>query len=433
MCHFAAFEFNDDLNFIAGLQEPIGMRCFSLNIVCINFQGELNFFHSYDILILFSFFFFFGLLIAIFTEIDNYVRYNHGEYIDEATLMDSVAKGYLSGINDPYAKYMNPSEYASFLSDSGKTVSGIGVSVIMDTDGYMLVENVHEGSTAASAGIVSGDLIVKVDDINLGTDTFEEAKALLTGEAGTKVTVTIRRDSEDTEMEITRRVLVPTTVYTTTFGDFHYLRINDFSEGTPDQFSKAVEKAISAGAPALIFDVRSVNTGLVSAAAEMIDKFAGSGDILYVEYSSGNSEVLYTSNSRDTVIPTVVLVNEMTSGPAEFFAAGLRDFGIASIVGSQSAGYGSLQQIFKLDDGSAIQLTIGKYYLSNSNTSWEGIGITPDYIVAYDYTTLNFSDLSLLDTGVDVQLSKAIEIAASSVVFSEPEESENSEETSSEG
>ncbi|MBE6893235.1 MAG: PDZ domain-containing protein [Ruminococcaceae bacterium] len=372
-------------------------------------------------------------MFAKFTEIDNYVRYNHGEHIDESVLMDAVAKGYLSGINDPYAKYMNAAEYSAFLEASGKTVSGVGIICSMDSDGYMLVDNVYEGSTAASAGIVPGDLIIKVDDINLTAENYSQAEALLTGDAGTKVTLTVRRDSEDTEMEITRRLLVPTTVYTTTFSDIHYIRINDFSEGTPDQFSKAVEKAISAGAPALVIDVRSVNTGVDSAAAEMIDKFAGAGDILYVEYSSGNSEVLYTSNSRDTVIPTVVLVNEMTSGAAEFFAAGLRDFGIASIVGSQTAGYGSLQQIYKLDDGSAIQLTIGKYYLANSNTAWEGVGITPDHIVAFDYTTLNFSDLSMLDTGIDLQLQKAIEIAASSVALEIPEESENSEENSSEG
>lgn len=372
-------------------------------------------------------------MFAKFTEIDNYVRYNHDEAIDESVLMDAVAKGYLSGINDPYAKYMNASEYSAYISTSGETISGVGLICSMDSDGYMLVDNVYEGSTAASAGIVPGDLIVKVDDINLTKDNYSQAEALLTGDAGTKVSLTVRRDSEDTEMEITRRVLVPTTVYSTTFSDVHYIRINDFSEGTPDQFSKSVEKAISAGAAALVIDVRSVNTGLDSAAAEMIDKFAPSGDILYVEYQTGNTEVLYSSNSRDTVIPTVVLVNEMTTGPAEFFAAGLRDFGIASIVGSQTAGYGSLQQIYKLNDGSAIQLTIGKYYLANSKTSWEGIGVTPDYIISYDYTTLNFSDLSMLDTGVDVQLSKAIEVAASSVAVSAPEEDANSEETSSEG
>ena len=372
-------------------------------------------------------------MFAKFTEIDNYVRYNHDEAIDESVLMDAVAKGYLSGINDPYAKYMNASEYSAYIGTSGETISGVGLICSMDSDGYMLVDNVYEGSTAASAGIVPGDLIVKVDDINLTKDNYSQAEALLTGDAGTKVSLTVRRDSEDTEMEITRRVLVPTTVYSTTFSDVHYIRINDFSEGTPDQFSKSVEKAISAGAAALVIDVRSVNTGLDSAAAEMIDKFAPAGDILYVEYQTGNTEVLYSSNSRDTVIPTVVLVNEMTTGPAEFFAAGLRDFGIASIVGSQTAGYGSLQQIYKLNDGSAIQLTIGKYYLANSKTSWEGIGVTPDYIISYDYTTLNFSDLSMLDTGVDVQLSKAIEVAASSVAVSAPEEDANSEETSSEG
>ena len=372
-------------------------------------------------------------MFAKFTEIDNYVRYNHDEAIDESVLMDAVAKGYLSGINDPYAKYMNASEYSAYIGASGETISGIGLICSMDSDGYMLVDNVYEGSTAASAGIVPGDLIVKVDDINLTKDNYSQAEALLTGDAGTKVSLTVRRDSEDTEMEITRRVLVPTTVYSTTFNDVHYIRINDFSEGTPDQFSKSVEKAISAGAVALVIDVRSVNTGLASSAAEMIDKFAPAGDILYVEYQTGNTEVLYSSNSRDTVIPTVVLVNEMTTGPAEFFAAGLRDFGIASIVGSQTAGYGSLQQIYKLNDGSAIQLTIGKYYLANSKTSWEGIGVTPDYIISYDYTTLNFSDLSMLDTGVDVQLSKAIEVAASSVAVSAPEENVNSEETGSEG
>ena len=328
---------------------------------------------------------------------------------------------------------MNASEYSAYIGTSGETISGVGLICSMDSDGYMLVDNVYEGSTAASAGIVPGDLIVKVDDINLTKDNYSQAEALLTGDAGTKVSLTVRRDSEDTEMEITRRVLVPTTVYSTTFSDVHYIRINDFSEGTPDQFSKSVEKAISAGAAALVIDVRSVNTGLDSAAAEMIDKFAPAGDILYVEYQTGNTEVLYSSNSRDTVIPTVVLVNEMTTGPAEFFAAGLRDFGIASIVGSQTAGYGSLQQIYKLNDGSAIQLTIGKYYLANSKTSWEGIGVTPDYIISYDYTTLNFSDLSMLDTGVDVQLSKAIEVAASSVAVSAPEEDVNSEETGSEG
>ena len=368
---------------------------------------------------------------AKFTEIDNYVRQNHKGKISESALMDAVAKGYLSGIDDPYAKYMNAKEYAAYIEASSKTVAGVGVTVTMDNDGYMLVNKVYEGSTASSAGILPNDLIIKVDDINLTAETFAEAEALLIGDAGTKVTLTVRRDSEDTEIEITRRVLTPTTVHSATFDGYHYIRIDNFSEGTADQFNKAVEKAIAESAQVLILDVRSVNSSFVSAAAEMVDKFAGDGDMLCIEYSSGKNEILYSSNARETVIPLVVLVNEGSGSAAEFFAASLRDFGLAKIVGTQTAGIGSLQQIYKLDDGSAIQLTIGKYYLANSKTVWEGTGIVPDHVVALDYSP-DFSDLSLLDTSMDVQLAKAIEVASSSVVIETPSENESSESGSSE-
>lgn len=368
---------------------------------------------------------------AKFTEIDNFVRIYHPDNINEEALMDSVAKGYLGGINDPYAKYMNTEEYAAYIEASENVVAGVGVAVTQSSEGYMLVTEVYEGSTASSAGILVDDIIVKVDDISLSSETFASAEALLTGDAGTKVTLTIRRDSEDTEMEITRRVLTKTTVFYTMLENYGYIRIGDFTESTPDQFSKAVEKLLSEGAVSIIFDVRSVNTGLVSAAAEMVDKMAGSGDMLYVEYSDDYSEVLYTSNARETVIPVVVLINEGCAGASEFFAASLVDFGIAKTVGTQSMGFGSLQEIFKLSDGSAIQLTIGKYVLGNSNTSWEGTGVIPDHVVTTEYSSL--SVLPTADTySLDTQLVKAVEVASSSVI-TENDGEETSEENSSEG
>ena len=292
---------------------------------------------------------------------------------------------------------------------------------------------VYEGSTAASAGILPGDLIIKVDDINLSADTYAESEALLIGEAGTKVTLKVRRDGEDTEMEITRRVLTPTNVTAVPFDNYYYIRVDDFTESTPDQFSKAVEKAISAGAQYLVFDVRSVNSGLISSAATVLDRLVGSGDMLYVEYNDGSKETLYTSNSRETDIPMVVLVNESTAGAAEFFAAGLRDFGKAKIVGMQTAGVGSLQKIYKLDDGSAIQLTIGKYYLANSKTAWEGSGVVPDHMVSLDYTP-DFSNLSAINPGFDAQFAKAIEVASASISTNgEGQPAENSSEAENNG
>lgn len=363
-------------------------------------------------------------MFAKFTEIDNYVRQNRGD-IDEEKLMDSVAKGYLSGIDDPYALYMSAEAYSAYVAASSQTVAGVGISASMDSDGYMLVGKVYEGSTAASAGILPGDLIIKVDDINLSADTYADAEALLIGEAGTKVTLKVRRNGEDTEMEITRRVLTPTNVATIAFDNHYYIRVDSFTESTPDQFSKAVEKAISAGAQYLVFDVRSVSSGLISSAATILDRLVGSGDMLYVEYNDGSKETLYTSNSRETNIPMVVLVNEGTSGAAEFFAAGLRDFGKAKIVGTQTAGVGSLQKIYKLDDGSAIQLTIGKYYLANSETAWEGVGINPDHAVSLGYVA-DFSNLSTIDPSIDTQLAKAIEVVSAAINTNVDEENSES-------
>lgn len=363
-------------------------------------------------------------MFAKFTEIDNYVRQNRGD-IDEEELMDSVAKGYLSGIDDPYALYMSAEAYSAYVAASSQTVAGVGISASMDSDGYMLVGKVYEGSTAASAGILPGDLIIKVDDINLSADTYANAEALLIGEAGTKVTLKVRRNGEDTEMEITRRVLTPTNVATIAFDNHYYIRVDNFTESTPDQFSKAVEKAISAGAQYLVFDVRSVSSGLISSAATILDRLVGSGDMLYVEYNDGSKETLYTSNSRETNIPMVVLVNEGTSGAAEFFAAGLRDFGKAKIVGTQTAGVGSLQKIYKLVDGSAIQLTIGKYYLANSKTAWEGVGINPDHAVSLGYVA-DFSNLSTIDPSIDTQLAKAIEVVSAAINTNVDEENSES-------
>ena len=363
-------------------------------------------------------------MFAKFTEIDNYVRQNRCD-IDEEELMDSVAKGYLSGIDDPYALYMSAEAYSAYVAASSQTVAGVGISASMDSDGYMLVGKVYEGSTAASAGILPGDLIIKVDDINLSADTYADAEALLIGEAGTKVTLKVRRNGEDTEMEITRRVLTPTNVATIAFDNHYYIRVDSFTESTPDQFSKAVEKAISAGAQYLVFDVRSVSSGLISSAATILDRLVGSGDMLYVEYNDGSKETLYTSNSRETNIPMVVLVNEGTSGAAEFFAAGLRDFGKAKIVGTQTAGVGSLQKIYKLDDGSAIQLTIGKYYLANSETAWEGVGINPDHAVSLGYVA-DFSNLSTIDPSIDTQLAKAIEVVSAAINTNVDEENSES-------
>lgn len=350
-----------------------------------------------------------------FTEIDNYVRQYYSVY-DEERLMDSVAEGYLSGIDDIYAKYLSAEEYSQYLTALNSTTAGIGVSVSQDTSGYMLVNKVFAGSTAENAGIMKDDLITKIDDVNVTADNFEEAQALLTGAAGTKVTVTFRRDNENTEIEITRRSVTEECISYSKLADYAYIHIDSFYSSAPDQFSKIIDTAITDGNKAIIFDVRNTSEGSFENAASMLDKLLGTCDLLSVRYKNGSEEVIYTSNAKRTEIPMVVIANESTSGPAEFFAGCLRDYGRAKIVGTSTNGFGSYQEMFKLEDGSAIQLTTGKYYLSATGSAWEETGLTPDYLIMSNYT-LDFSNVTVEDTEMDAQLAKAIEVVSSSIVM----------------
>lgn len=353
-----------------------------------------------------------------FTEVDDYVRQYHKGDIDEQLLMDSVAGGYLKGIDDPYAAYMSADAYKAYLDSQSGSKAGIGVAVTQDGSGYMIVNKVFIASTAETAGIQKGDLIVKVDDIKVTSETFDEASSLLFGEAGTKVTVTVRRENEDTEMEITRRLISEDTLSVTKIGNSTYIHIDAFNDNTPDQFSKVVDTAVSDGSSAIIFDVRNTGGSDMKSAAAMLDKLLAICDMLYVEYSDGNQEVLYSSNARKTDMPMIVIANEQTSEAGEFFAGCLRDYGRAKIVGYRTAGVGSMQEVFMLEDGSAIKLTTGKYYLAASGYAWEGVGMTPDFTVTLDYSP-DFSDVTLLDPTLDSQLSKAIEVLSSTIAANE--------------
>lgn len=347
-----------------------------------------------------------------FTEVDDYVRQYYPGEIDEDKLMDGVARGYLSGINDPYASYMDANAYQDYLAEQ-KIVSGVGISVTMDSNGYMLVNKVYTGSTAETAGIIKDDVIIKVDDIKLSTENYESAEKLLTGDAGTKVTLTVRRDNEDTDYEITRRNVVEDTISETKFGNMTYLHIDSIGSSTPEQFNKIVDTAVNESSPALLLDLRSTKGGSMDDAAKIVDKILGVCDMLSVEYTDGRQEILYSSNAKSTTIPIAILINENTSGPAEFIAGCLRDSGKAKIVGTRSAGVGSLQQVFKLKDGSAIKLSIGTYFFPATNQTWEQIGINPDFQTTLDYT-FDYSDLSMIDLNLDTQLSKAIEVVSTS-------------------
>jgi carboxyl-terminal processing protease len=353
------------------------------------------------------------------SEIDSYVRKNYYGTIDEKNLNDYLAAGYVAGLSDRYATYYTASDYAKKQQENAGKLTGIGIRASRSESGFIQVNEVYPDSPASEAGIKAGDLIVKVNDIDVTAETYESAISEIGGKAGTKVSMTVRSDNKDREIsEITRRVVVTPTVYSRMIGNAGYIKIVDFNENTYDQFKKAVEDLIGNNkAESLIFDLRNNTGGLVDPAIKMLDMLLPEGTIATATYHDGSSEVLGVSDANCVEKPMVVLTNENTASAAELFTQALRDYGVAKSVGSTTYGKGVMQVTHSLKDGSAIRITVAQYNPPKS-PNYDGIGIKPDYEVSL--TEDQQKNFDQLDETNDPQLMKALEIIRSTPVSTQP-------------
>lgn len=347
------------------------------------------------------------------SQIDKIVRSQYYGDIDEKYLMDSIAKGYVQGIGDKYAIYLTASQYQAQLKDLEGKMVGIGVSTMCDSSGYMLVTEVYPESSADMAGIQVNDLILQVDNLEVTIDTYEEAVTALEGEAGTKVTLILRQNNEDQEpIELTRRKIEIPTVYYNVVDNIGYIQITEFGDATPNQFNKAIETVISEGAEGLVFDVRSNPGGTIDSVSEVLDRLLPAGDIVSATYRDGTEEVLAVSDERQVDMPMAVVINEKTASAAELFAQALWDYEKAKTVGVTTYGKGLMQTVYKLDDGSALDITVAKYNPPKS-ANFDGVGVIPDYEVKL--TQEQELMLDQLDQNSDPQLRKAKELVEASI------------------
>lgn len=343
------------------------------------------------------------------SEIDSFVRKNYNGTIDEEKLLDGLSLGYMAGIRDTYGRYYSAEEYAEVVKGTEGKVVGIGITASKTESGYIKVEEVYPDSPAELAGIQAGELIVKVNDIDLTPETYEEGKNAISGKAGTTLSLVVRNGTEDRSIpEIVRRKVQRPTVYQKTIDNVGYVKIIDFNDTTYDQFKKAVESLVESGVQSLIFDVRNNGGGTVDSVIKMLDFLLPEGDIATATYKDGRVEVLGTSDASCVELPMVVLTNKTTASAAELFTQALKDYGVAKSVGEKTYGKGTMQVYHKLKDGSAIKLTIAKYNPPKSQ-NYDGIGIQPDYeVLLTEEQAKNFSSLTEEN---DPQLIKALELA----------------------
>ena len=343
-------------------------------------------------------------------ELDKYVRANYYGDIQDATLNDMMAYGYVLGIGDKNASYYTAKQYAELVEVQNGNIMGIGVDVVKDSSGYARITKVYDSSPASELGLQGGGFITAINGGEVKGLTAANVTAQLQGEAGTEVTVTyMAPDGTTADHTINRsRYTIPSVEYQMLGESYGYIKIYRFDGTTQSTFSKAVEDLQNQGAKALVFDLRDNAGGQMDVAVNCIDQLVPEADIVFAEDKNGEQTLLGSSDESHVDLPMVVLVNSGTASTAELFAASLRQLSGALLVGTTTAGKGTIQaEPYRMSDGSAVVITTAKM-LTSDKTSFDGTGLTVDVEVA---AKADGSDTTLVSVEEDTQVQKALGVA----------------------
>lgn len=345
------------------------------------------------------------------SEVDRYVRANEYFDINDDTLNDTIASGYMLGISDRYARYYSAKAYSERVGLANGRLMGIGVAVVKDpSSGYARIIRVYDNTPATNVGLEVGGFITAIGDTS--TRSMSDAAAMtsaLLGEEGSTVNIKYLTPlREEQSFEIAHANYTTPSISTVRLMDngVGYLRIDSFTSGTAVEFRNAVNSLTNQGATSLIFDLRDNSGENLNAALVATDYCVPSGLIAQSQDKGGNVADLRMSDENEITLPMVCLVNGSTASGAELFANALHKMAGATIVGSATAGKGVLlSDPQSLSDGSAVVITVG-ILLDNEGKNWNGTGLTPDV----DASLTNDEQSSYYDFTVDndPQITKAI-------------------------
>ena len=311
--------------------------------------------------------------------------YYIGEYAEE-DLYDGAAHGMVAGTGDQWSYYIPASEYASYVEQMQNAYVGIGVTITQpeDAEGF-LIQKVEPNGGAYEAGILAGDIIIRVEDQDakqLGTDG---AAILIKGAEGSQVSVTVLRGEEELTFSVTRKLVqVEVARGELLPGGIGLVTIANFDDRCSQETLAAIESLRQQGAKALLFDVRFNPGGYRHELEAVLDYLLPEGTIFHaVSYNGEEDKTM--SDAECLEMPMAVLVNEDSYSAAEFFAAALQEYGWAKVVGTPTTGKGYFQSTYDLSDGSAVNLSIGKYFTPVKGISLAEVGgLQPDLIEKVD-------------------------------------------------
>ena len=329
--------------------------------------------------------------------IDQYYLFDY----EEEDIENGIYKGLMAGLGDVYTGYYTPEEYASFMESSNGSYSGIGAVLSQDyKTGIIQVVRAFAGSPAEEAGLRTGDYLYKVEGEEVTGKDLSLVVTDLKGEEGTEVHISIMRERGSDVIDLTlvrKSIQVPTVEYELLEDQIGYIAISAFDDVTDDQFLAALDDLEARGMEKLIIDLRNNGGGLVDVTCTILDYLLPEGLIVYTEDKNGERDEIF-SDENCFKGQMAVLVNGNSASASEIFAGAVKDYGVGTLIGTQTFGKGIVQSLFPLSDGSAVKITVSRYYTPAGNNI-HGVGITPDIILEYDENAEK-----------DNQLQRAIEV-----------------------
>lgn len=332
-------------------------------------------------------------------------EFYYGE-INELSVNEGAMTGMVAGLNDPHSYFVS-SEYGAdkFQGDITGDYVGIGVTIQQNSSGYCDITNVFDMSPAKDAGIMVGDIIIKVSDKSTKGLNPQEVSNLIIGKEGTNVNITIKREDKEIIFDVIRKRINAQTVFDKKFDNVGYLLLTGFDDDTDEELKRKIDAFNEVDG--LIIDLRNNGGGLLDTGLKILNMFINEGNLIVTEYK--DDKIVYEAKGEKIYdMPLVVLTNSNSASASEFFTAAIKENKRGISVGENTYGKGSIQTIFELPDNTCVNLTIGAFFTPDGNKI-NKIGIKPD-VVVQNPDEYKYVSIQQIPFEKDAQLQKAIEI-----------------------
>ena len=330
--------------------------------------------------------------------------------VDQEALDDGAAAGMVDALPDRWSYYIPASEMLANTEHMENAYVGVGITIINreDNKGFDIIQ-VEPTGGAKEAGVLPGDILVAVEGQRVSEIGMDGARALIRGKEDTQVNITVERDGQELGFTVTRKqLLVQVAAGQMLEGNVGYITIANFNDRCAQETIERIEELIAQGATSLLFDVRFNPGGYKDELVKLLDYLLPEGDLFRSQLYTGE-EAVDTSDAKCLEMPMAVLVNGDSYSAAEFFAAALDEYDWAVLVGEPTVGKGYFQSTFDLGDGSAVALSVGKYFTPNGRCLEDEGGLTPEVTVEVDQETASKIYAGVLEPTEDPQIQAALE------------------------